>query len=65
MKQFNRIMALTALLGWLPPLLCLLLIQWSLPEIRHWSELTFDVVFVGLYLLLVGAGAYVHVRWFS
>jgi hypothetical protein len=64
-KSLNRILALTALLGWLPPLLCLLLIQLALPEAARWSEWTFGLVFVGLYACFLGAGAYAYTRWFS
>ncbi len=59
-------MGLTALLGWLPALLALLAVQFGLSRgAREWADITFDVVFVGLYVALLGAGAYVYARWFS
>lgn len=66
MKQFTKVMALTALLGWLPGLLSLLAVQVALSHsAREWADLTFDVVFVGLYLGLLGTGAYVYARWYG
>ena len=66
MKTLNTVLALTALLGWLPPLLCLLVIHFALEHgAREWPELVFDVVFIGLYFLLLGAGAYIHTVWFE
>jgi hypothetical protein len=66
LKQFNKVMGLTALLGWLPVLLALLAVQFGLAHgAGEWGDLTFDAVFVGLYLVLLGAGAYVYTRWFS
>lgn len=66
MKVLNTVLALTALLGWLPPLLCLLVIHFALEHgAREWPELVFDVVFIGLYFLLLGAGAYIHTVWFK
>lgn len=66
MKQAYRILTLTALLGWLPALLALLAVQLALSYgASEWGDPTFDFVFVGLYLVLLGAGAYVYTRWFS
>lgn len=60
-----RVLALTALIGWLPALLSILAVQVALAHgAREWVDLTFDAVFVGLYLALLGAGAWVYARWF-
>jgi hypothetical protein len=61
-----KILGLTALVGWLPALLSLLAVQFGLAHgAREWADLTFDVVFVGLYALLLVTGAYLYARWFS
>jgi hypothetical protein len=66
MKVLNTVLALTALLGWLPPLLCLLVIHFALEHgAREWPEIMFDAVFIGLYLMLLGAGSYVYATWFK
>lgn len=66
MKVLNTILALTALLGWLPPLICLLVIHVALEHgAREWPDLIFDTVFVSLYFLLVGTGAYIYATWFK
>lgn len=54
-------LTLTALLGWMPIALCLLTIDFAIAHgARQWSDLTFDAVFIGLYLGLVGLGALVY-----
>lgn len=61
-----KILGMTALLGWLPALLALLAAQLSLAHgAGGWPELTFSLTFASLYLVLLGAGAYVYVRWFG
>lgn len=62
-KRFYSIVKLTALLGWLPIGICLIAIDFALKNgAREWSDLTFDVVFLTLYLGLVGFGAYLHTK---
>lgn len=57
---------MTALMGWLPPALSLLAIQFALANgASDWPDIIFDVVFVSLYVLLVGAGSYIYVTWFK
>lgn len=66
MKTLNTVLALTALLGWLPPLICLLVIHFALEHgAREWPELVFDVVFIGLYVALLGLGSYIYATWFK
>lgn len=66
MKLLNTILAVTALLGWLPPLICLLVIHFALAHgAADWPDIIFDAVFVSLYALLVGAGAYIYATWFK
>lgn len=66
MKVLNTVLALAALLGWLPPLICLLAIHVALEHgAREWPELVFDVVFIGLYAALVGTGSYIYATWFK
>lgn len=66
MKLANTFLALTALLGWLPPLICLLVINVALKHgAREWPDIIFDTVFVSLYALLVAAGAYIYAKWFK
>lgn len=66
MKLLNTILALTALLGWLPPLLCLLVIHVAIEHgAGDWPDIIFDTVFVSLYALLVAGGAYVYATWFK
>jgi hypothetical protein len=66
MKLLNTILAVTALLGWLPPLLCLLLIHVALEHgAGDWPDIIFDTVFTGLYLAFLGAGAYIYAVWFK
>lgn len=66
MKVLNTVLALTALLGWLPPLICLLAIHFALEHgARDWPELVFDVVFMGMYVALVGFGSYIYATWFK
>ena len=61
-----KILGLTALVGWLPMLLSLLAVQAALAHgAREWTDLTFDAVFVGLYMALLGTGAYAYARWFN
>lgn len=61
-----KIAALTALIGWLPALLSLLAVQFALDHgAREWADSTFSVVFVGLYLALLGTGAYAYTAWFK
>ncbi len=56
---------MTALLGWLPPFLCLLAIHFALEHGAHgWPSIVFDITFVGLYLSLLAFGAWVYGRWF-
>jgi hypothetical protein len=66
LKSVNTILAMTALLGWLPPLLCLLLISIAIEYgAADWPDIIFNIIFIGLYLAFLGAGAYIHARWFS
>lgn len=66
MKQFHVILAMTALLGWLPVLLSILAVQLALVHgARAWPDIVFDTVFGTLYLSLVGVGAYVYSAWFK
>lgn len=66
MKVLNTVLALAALLGWLPPLICLLAIHFALDHgAGDWPDIIFDTVFLGLYALLVGAGSYIYARWFK
>lgn len=66
MKLINTILAITALLGWLPPLICLLLIHLALEHgAADWPGIIFDTVFIGLYAVLLGTGAYIYARWFK
>lgn len=65
MKVLNTVLALAALLGWLPPLICLLAIHFALEHgADKWPDIIFDTVFIGLYAVLLGAGAYTYARWF-
>lgn len=65
MKLLNTVLALTALVGWMPALLALLAVQLAIAHgASEWAELTFDVVFISLYLTLLGGGAWVYSRWF-
>lgn len=53
-------------MGWMPPLLCLLLISVALEHgAGDWPDIIFDSVFVGLYAMLVAAGAYIYATWFK
>lgn len=64
--MLNTVLALTALLGWLPPLLCLLLIHFAMEHgAVHWPDIIFDVVFISLYFVFLGVGAYIHATWFN
>lgn len=66
LKLINTILALTALLGWLPPLICLLVIHFALSHgADEWPDIIFDTVFVGLYALLLGTGGYLYTKWFK
>lgn len=66
MKLLNTILALTALLGWLPPLICLLVIHFALEHgAREWPDLVFTVVFLSLYAALLGLGSYIYATWFK
>ena len=66
MNVLNTILAITALLGWLPPLLCLLIIHFALEHgAREWPDIIFDAVFVSLYAVFVVTGAYIYARWFK
>lgn len=66
MKFLNTILAVTALLGWLPPLICLLVIHFAMEHgAAEWPDIIFDSVFVGLYAVLVGAGACIYATWFK
>lgn len=66
MKVLNTVLALTALLGWLPPLLCLLVIHFALAHgAGEWPDIIFDAVFLGLYVLLVGTDSYIYATWFK
>jgi hypothetical protein len=57
---------MTALMGWLPPLLCLLVISIALEHgAADWPDIIFDTVFTGLYLAFLGAGAYIYAAWFK
>lgn len=65
MKVLNTVLALTALLGWLPPLICLLIIHFALEHgAGEWPDIIFDTVFISLYALLVGVGSYIYARLF-
>lgn len=60
-KRLYAIATMTALLGWLPAGLCLILIDVAVANgAREWAELTFDAVFIGLYLAFLGAGAWIY-----
>ena len=60
LKRLYALATLTALLGWLPAGVCLLLIEIAVAHgAREWAELTFDAVFITLYLLLIGLGAWI------
>ena len=60
MNVLNTILAITALLGWLPPLLCLLIIHFALAHgAREWPDIIFDAVFVSLYAVFV-SGKYAY-----
>ena len=64
LKQVYSILAMTALLGWLPPLLSLLAVKVALDHgAREWHLIIFDGAFIGLYLALLGLGAYLYSRW--
>lgn len=64
LKQINSILAMTALLGWLPPLLSLLAVKIALDHgAREWPVIVFDTAFIGLYFALLGLGAYLYSRW--
>lgn len=66
LKLTNMILAMTALLGWLPPLLCLLLIHFALEHgAAEWPDIIFDTVFIGLYFAFLGIGAYIYTTWFK
>jgi hypothetical protein len=66
LKLVNSILAMTALLGWLPPLLCLLLIHLALEHgADAWPDIVFDIVFISLYFAFLGAGAYIYTVWFK
>lgn len=66
MQILNTFLAVTALLGWLPPLLCLLVLHVALAHgAADWPDIIFDTVFIGLYALLVGVGARVYTTWFK
>lgn len=66
LKLINTILALTALLGWLPPLICLLVIHVALTYgAAEWPDIIFDTVFISLYAVLVGTGAYIYATWFK
>ena len=66
MKVLNTILAITALLGWLPPLICLLVIHFALAHgASEWPDIIFDAVFISLYALLVGTGSYIYATWFK
>lgn len=66
MKVLNTVLALTALLGWLPPLICLLVIHFAIEHgAREWPDLVFDAVFIGLYFVLLGLGSYIYATWFK
>lgn len=66
MKVLNTVLALAALLGWLPPLICLMVIHFALEHgAREWPDIIFGVTFISLYALLVGTGAYIYARWFN
>lgn len=61
-----KILGITALVGWLPFLLCLLAVQYATAYgARDWPNVVFGSVFVGLYLMLLGAGAYIYTTWFK
>jgi hypothetical protein len=63
-KNLYSILAMTALLGWLPPLLALLAVKFALDHgARNWPVIIFDTTFVGLYFALLGTGAYLYSRW--
>lgn len=65
MKVLNTVLALAALLGWLPPLICLLAIHFALEHgAGEWPDIIFDAVFISLYAVLLGVGAYTYARWF-
>lgn len=64
--MLNTFLALTALLGWFPPLICLLVIKFALAHgAGEWPEIIFDVAFISLYALLVGTGSYIYATWFK
>lgn len=66
MRLLNTVLALTALLGWLPVLLCLLIVHFALEHgARDWPNLVFDGVFIGLYFAFLAIGAYIHATWFK
>lgn len=66
MTVLNTILAVTALLGWLPPLLCLLVLHIALAHgAAEWPDIIFNTVFIGLYALLVASGAYIYTTWFK
>jgi hypothetical protein len=61
MRQFYAILTLTALLGWLPVMLCLIVIEFALQNgAREWADLTFNLAFGSLYLCFVVVGAWIH-----
>lgn len=63
-KQISALLAMTALLGWLPPLLSLLAVKFALDHgALEWPVIIFDMACVGLYLSLLGLGAYLYSRW--
>jgi hypothetical protein len=62
-KLFYALLTMTALLGWMPMLLCLLAIKFALANgAREWSNLSFNIVFIGLYFTLTGIGAVIYSR---
>jgi hypothetical protein len=62
-KRLYAILTMTALLGWMPIMLCLLLIDYALARgAREWAELTFDIVFIGLYFAFTALGTVIYSR---
>jgi hypothetical protein len=60
-KRLYTILTMTALLGWMPMMLCLLIVDFALQNgAREWADLAFNLVFGGLWLTFVVVGAWIH-----
>jgi hypothetical protein len=63
LKDAYKLLSITALTGWLPIGIGLLVAKFALEHgARDWPDLLFHTVFIGLWLALTGVGVWVAAK---